>query len=122
LLPELDLKVKAATTASADAAEHKGEVDGFVKTIKELYDSASTAEVLAIAETAEKQKEIAEQVMENAESVKTNSDELIKTITDAVKKAADMAKAADDARDTVENLHKDISPETPAEEILLLLD
>lgn len=117
--------VKAATTASSDAAKLTDEVDAFAKRVKELYDDASdkpTVDVLAIAAKAEEQKKLIVEVMKNAESVKKNSDELIKQILEAKNKASDLVKIAGNDRNDAESLHLSITPNFTADEILQQLD
>ena len=76
VLSALKKAVETYTTASKDIAGYKGEVDGFVKTIQDLYDTALSDNLLAIAAAAEGKQEDAQKLLKDAESTSKSSTEL----------------------------------------------
>ena len=97
VLPDLKKAVDTATTDSKDIAGYKGEVDGFVKTIQDLYDTALSDNLLAIAAAAEGKQEDAQKLLKDAESTSKSSAELADVIHAAEKPLPDLRKAAIDA-------------------------
>jgi hypothetical protein len=49
LLHDLDSKVRDASAVASDAATKKGEIDGFVTTIQDLYDAATAGSLIELA-------------------------------------------------------------------------
>jgi hypothetical protein len=97
VLPALEKAVDTATTAYKAIGDYKGEVDGFVKTIQDLYDTALSNNLLAIAAAAEGKQEDAQKLLKDAESTSKSSAELADAIHAAEKPLPDLRKAAGDA-------------------------
>ena len=119
---DLRPKVNSATTAASDAATKKTEIDGFVKTIQDLYDAATAGSLNDLAADAEKKIEDANKLMESITSIDSSSTELSGKISDAVKTASGHSKAAGGAHDTAKSLHDAINAEFSPNGILLNLE
>ena len=76
VLPDLKKAVDTATTAYGAIEGYKTEVEGFVKTIQDLYDTALSDNLLAIAAAAEGKQEDAQKLLKDAESTSKSSTEL----------------------------------------------
>ena len=122
VLSALKKAVDTATTDSKDTAGYKGEVDGFVKTIQDLHDTALTDNLLAIVAAAKGKQENAQTLLKNAESITKSSVGLSDAIEGATKQASNLSKTAGNAYDKAKSLHDAITSDYSAKDILVKLD